>query len=187
MLTIISWYGTSYLLRRYFTVETASLHNPRIVLSIIGRQVQFVQTIGVGSERGSLHGKPFVILFWWSLYWTPHVLCRAEKTSLGRSVFCRCHGAGAPTRLQSPRRKGCIATQRLHSGPQTDMSGTVERTLRRHCPLYVPHTNKKKPRVHLGDPDSWFVIGVSWVRCSTHSDFGFSYICFSVSMQLLWE
>jgi hypothetical protein len=115
------------------------------------------------------------------------VLCRAaQKTRLGRSVFCRCHGAGTPTRLQSPRRKGCIPTQRLHSAPQTDMSATTESTSRRHA-LFMQLTQTRNLGSMLADPDSWFVTGVAWVRFSTHSNLGFQCICFNVSTKMLRE
>jgi len=43
--------------------------------------MKFMKTVGMTQEWGSLHWKPFVTLFWWSLYWT-HTCC--TELELGR-------------------------------------------------------------------------------------------------------
>lgn len=112
-----------------------------------------------------------------------HVLQRArQKTSL-----CLCSAVAMelvpPRGYRAHEGKISIATQRFHSGSKTERSGLAERTSRRHCPLYAPHTNNKNRRSTLGDPNSWSVNIKSFVRFSA-SWLGFSCICSSVSTQI---
>lgn len=106
--------------------------------------------MGVGSERDSLHGKPFVILFWWSLYWSHTCWAELDRRRVSACVLSLPwswypHEATEPT-----KERFLLLLNDFHSGSKTERSALAERTSRRHCPIYAPHTNNKKQKVHAG-------------------------------------
>jgi hypothetical protein len=79
-----------------------------------------------------------------------HVLSRArQQTSLDLCSVVAMELV-PPRGYRAHEGKICIATQRFHSGSQTERSALAERTSRRQCLIYAPHTSTKKQKVHAG-------------------------------------